>query len=216
MNKIYPIIFHPYTMGSSLSYLLSLHNGFYSYCYGYSPSYDESTPSNYIRPSFDGSILSFENDYDNVIDGLKNYDKNLKYSIKFNKEHFKLDMSFYPNIGTNVFPIVIKLNKFLMNSIIKRLNTVYDSYKEKFIERYSNILENWDDNAQWYDNYDLIEMYKRSKNHFLIIDIVKLYNNDEDEYGKLCNFIEEPPRIDIKQNINSIKKVIKFDSFIQS
>lgn len=214
--KIFPIVYYPYMMGSTLGYFISLHDGFYPYSFGTARSieYDKSVSNDMVRQSYDNSILRYDKTYDDALEVLEPFDTKYKYAIKSQWSHMTLHETFNKYIGKTVFPIIIKINERILNYAINYCNLLNDQYRDLWNEKFSKIKIK---NDYWYEDEHVVNLYgSTNKDNFLVLDILKLYENNDLEYSKLCNFINARPRTTASQDIQHIKNYINFEKSINS
>jgi len=212
--QIYPLVYYPYMMGSSLGYFISLHDGFYPYSFGAAKSneYDKSASNDKVRHSYDSSILRFDKTYDDALEVLKPFDKKYKYVMKSHWSHMTLDETFNNHIGKTVFPIIIKINKRILNYATNYCNLLECGGRDIWPERFSKIKI---ENDYFYEDEHVVNLYNtKNKDDFLILDILKLYENDNTEYFKLCNFLGTNARTTAPEDFQKMKSYMNFEKCI--
>lgn len=233
-NKIYPITYVGGTLGSSLGWFLSLHDGFYTV----SPEF-ELTESGNIARHLEG-IVRIPHTEELINETLKPFPSHLKVacSVEVWKRiptcDYRLDHRCYPRdlwhlLGKDIFPIVVEPKDDIINFAKKRMGlevTNTDHLSARLAEeRHRKLheieldgrqnLEGKQNPAVLQKTIDqLCEMGDQNTDWFMI-DILKLYRDkDVDEYHKLCHFARVEPRWDWRHTLENLTQLVELEKFL--
>jgi len=233
-NKIYPITYVGGTLGSSLGWFLSLHDGFYTV----SPEFELTQTGNIAR-HLEG-IVRIPHTEELINETIKPFPNHLKVacSVEVWKRiptcDYRLDHRCYPRdvwhlLGKDIFPIVVEPKEDIINFAKKRMGleamTTEHLSARLAEERYRKLNEIGLDDRQNLEGKQnpavilkTIEQLKEmgdQDSDWLLIDILKLYRDrDESEYQKLCNFAGVNPRWDWEHTLKNLAQLVELDKFL--
>ncbi len=232
-NTIFPIIYVGGTMGSSLGWFLSIHDGFYTT----SPDI-ELTAKGEVARHLEG-ILRIPHTEKLVNRVLTPFPNHLK--VVCSQEvwkriptcDYRLDHRCYPKemwhlLGVDIFPVVIEPTEEILEYAKRRMpnaeNTdhlsarlaeeVHIKVNEINLGDKQNVEGKMNPRVLW-RTVDELKQRGEQGYDWLMIDILKLYRDkDEAEYMKLCNFAGVQPRWDFRHTLDRLAKLTNMEKFL--
>jgi hypothetical protein len=227
-NTIYPITYIGGTLGSSLGFFLSMHDGFYMT----SPEI-ELTPNGEVARHLEG-ILRISHTPELINQELAKYPKNKKVVCSVNSNRripscdYKLDHRMYPKelldlLGKDVFPVIVKAEDDVLNFANARIGVNFQDKNQLSIrlldERRKKIemrsIERKLDPNILHNTVNQLSCIGQDQKDFLLLDILKIYRDlDEFEYKKLCDFAKVPTRHDWKHTVENLARLVNLYEFL--
>lgn len=218
-HKIYPVTYVGGTLGSSLGFFISLHEGFYPIM----PNFELAKDGNVGR-QLEG-IININHTVNYINKQLEYVPTNKKVSCRFNSwrrvegpsdkrdDHRKIPAVLQKYVGESIHPIMIDPNEELLNMAKKRMlgsNKICARLVGERADKLDQgVVEMKMDPKAMYNLMD-----KLPDDSYFVVDILKLYKDyDDNEYEKLCKFVDTQPRADWKEGIASIKRLVDFDEW---
>lgn len=224
-HNLYPITYVGGTLGSSLGFFVSLHEGFYPLM----PDYEIATNGTVGR-QLEG-ILNINHTFEYINKQLVDIPQDKKISCRFNgfkrvegpcvrlDDHRVVPEAVWPEVGNKIKPIIIEPNDNVLLPAQHRMKISNNICERLIHERVDKIKRNVLDKKQSpkpvYDLIEKLQVNHTQEKHYLLLDIIKLYELDKFEYDKLCDFVQTTPRADWQHGIESIKRLIDYNAWFK-